>query len=457
MSLARELWDAFVAAYNPEVWALPWAVLALGVGAGIAASVWLTRGNDSSTLVAEGRRADMERRRDQVVRTIRALDQEKEKLDPQDYERERRVLLGQGADALRALDQEMTMEVDTGLAAALEAQREQLGPERYAAIQALLAGAPAPHAPAPSPWISPRWEGALWTLGTVGALLCLFLVLRGIENIDPVEPTTGGGPPPGPGQDQRIAEWEQELSQKPTDLVLLNKLTDVHIATQQWEKAQGFNERALSVNAKDAEARTWNALLVYRAGSYSSAIEQLEAVIAENPKYGRARQFRGIIDLQIGRYAEAVAHFEGALETAEDDRTKLGLRQLIAEARKGMGPAEPEAGTPEFAGTITLAPGVDPGSWGPQAQVVIAVRDPQGPPMPLRAVKLPPGPFPLGFSIRASDAPMRGGPLPAAVNLVFKVDLDGNAMGDDPGAPKITLEAVSPGAEGLSVVFGSAP
>lgn len=452
MSLGQELLDAFLAAYDPQIWGIPWAVLGIGAVSGVGIAVWLTRTTDGALLALEGRKLDLERRRDQTIRAVRALDQEKDKLDPEDYERERRALLAQGAETLRSLDEEArtTMD-DAALKAAIEARRDALGPDRVAAIYALLEGAAAPPT-ATRPWLGPKWEGALWTLAGAGVLLALFLTLRGMASLEPAAPP--GSATGSVASDPRLAELEAKLAANPEDVALLNQLTDVSIGTQSWEKAQTYNQKALTLQPKDPEARTWEALLTYRAGSYPEAIAKLDSVIQDRPDFGRARQFRGIIDLQIGRYSEALAQFEQALQLATDERTKFGLRQLIAEAQKGLGQNDTPAGTPELTGTITLAAGVDTASWGGNAQVVIAVRDPQGPPMPLRAVKLPAGPFPLGFSISAADAPMRGGPLPAAVTLVVKVDLDGNAMGDDPGAPKVAVEGLSPGATDIQVTLG---
>ncbi|MFK7930408.1 MAG: hypothetical protein AB8H79_19625, partial [Myxococcota bacterium] len=112
---------------------------------------------------------------------------------------------------------------------------------------------------------------------------------------------------------------------------------------------------------------------------------------------------------------------------------------------------------PELGGTIRLAPGGDAKAWGPSAQVYVSVKGMTGPPMPLRAKRLANGPFPLEFSLSATDAPMRGGPLPGPVMLTVKVDLDGNPMGDDPGAPKLIVEGVTAGTLDLDLELGATP
>lgn len=467
----QELIDAFVQAFDPALWGAPFIVMVIGLIGGIILAIWRTN-RDASAVDTESERLDLERRREAVVEAVRALDMEREKLSDEDYERQRRALLAHGAEAMRALEEGVvsddSTELPEDLLSAVDAQAERLGAERVAAIKALLAGGEVPTAePAPAPekapLVSPRWEGALWTLGAVGALLAIFLVLGFMDNTGqlpedpPMQATTAQRPPPprppAPGPGEQEQAWMKSLESNPNDLQALNGLTDFEIRTQNWDAAQGYNDRALAVKANDPEARTWRALLRYRAGSYPEAIGALDGVIADSPGYGRAHQFRGIVHLQMGEFEPAMERFERAMALADDERTKMGLRQLMAEARRGLGEAA-SAGAPDLAGQITLADGVDPSSWGPRARVYVSVKAASGPPMPLRAKAFPPTAFPLTFSLSSADSPMGPGDLPDDITVTVKVDLDGNAMGDDPGAPKVVLQGIRPGTSDLAIVLG---
>ena len=478
-------------AFDPALWGAPLIVMAIGLVAGIALAVWRT-GRDAEVVDAEAVRLDLERRRDAVIEAVRALDMERDKLSDEDYERQRRALLAHGAEAMRALEEgvvsEDKPESAPDLLAAVEAEAERLGEDRVAAIKALMAGGDVPEpeqAPKPEPKaeapkaeapkavrISPRWEGALWTLGAVGVLVAIFLVLGFMDNtgqlpVEPMPPPQArqpAPPPPAVGPGPQEQAWMKTLESDPANLEALNGLTDFEIRTQDWQTAEAYNNRALQAKADDPEARTWRALLRYRAGSYAEAVADLDAVIADSPDFGRAHQFRGIVHLQMKEFGPALERFEQAMALATDDRTKYGLRQMMAEARQAMQgggagappPTPPPAagGDAELAGTITLASGVDPSSWGPRARVYVSVKAASGPPMPLRAKAFPPSAFPLKFSLSKADAPMQGGPLPSALTVTVKVDLDGNAMGDDPGAPKVVIEGIRPGTSDLAVVLG---
>ncbi|TVQ86211.1 MAG: hypothetical protein EA397_20485 [Deltaproteobacteria bacterium] len=444
-----ELVQAWVSAFDPEIWTLPLVVTVLGVIVGSLAMFLSRRGQDEAEALAEGERLDLERRRDTVVEAVRALDVERDKLAPEDYERERRALLSHGAEAMRAQQEATLSETEpmSELKQALEKERERLGEDRYASIHKVLRGESV-QSRAEAPWVGPKWQGAFWTLGAVGVLLALYLILRGIET--PQTPMAAGPSPEArPAQPPAVLAAEEALRADPSDLQALNTMTDYSIRRQQWGDAARYSQRALQASPGDAEARTWAALLAFRGGDEAQALAALDTVLAEEPGFSMAHQYRGLIALRLGDVEVAIRSLEAAIETSDDNETRLGLRQVLAEARAmAATPSEPE-----ITGTISLAEGLDPSGWGEGASVFVSVRAAEGPPMPLRAKKLPVGPFPLEFSLGAGDAPMRGGPLPERVIVVVKVDLDGNPMGDDPGAPKVVLEDVEPSGQPLRVVL----
>jgi len=81
----------------------------------------------------------------------------------------------------------------------------------------------------------------------------------------------------------------------------------------------------------------------------------------------------------------------------------------------------------------------------PDAQAVfVSLRVPgrRGP--PLAAKKLPPGPFPLSFTLTPADRPMARGAVPDAFDVKITLDVDGNPMSKSPE----DLEAVVSGTRG---------
>ena len=98
------------------------------------------------------------------------------------------------------------------------------------------------------------------------------------------------------------------------------------------------------------------------------------------------------------------------------------------------------AGKLALSGTIAYA--------GPVSGVAVfvSVKDPGRPGPPLAALKLPPGPFPLAFSLTEANLMQMGGAPPAipeTVALVVTLDSDGDAMTKAPGDPKAMVQTAS--------------
>ena len=111
--------------------------------------------------------------------------------------------------------------------------------------------------------------------------------------------------------------------------------------------------------------------------------------------------------------------------------------------------APAEAGTLALSGTVTFEGSTD------AAAVFVSVKDPNQPGPPLAAKKLPPGPFPLSFSLTSGDI-MQMGPTPRAIPetvvLSITLDKDGDAMTKEPTDPKAVLQ-VKASSEGHSVAL----
>jgi hypothetical protein len=88
-------------------------------------------------------------------------------------------------------------------------------------------------------------------------------------------------------------------------------------------------------------------------------------------------------------------------------------------------PAPAPAGDAVLAqGTITLPEG----STATGKAVFVSLRAAGVPGPPLAAKKLPPGPFPLAFTLTEADRPMVNGPVPDSFDLKVTLDADGDPM-----------------------------
>jgi hypothetical protein len=110
----------------------------------------------------------------------------------------------------------------------------------------------------------------------------------------------------------------------------------------------------------------------------------------------------------------------------------------------------PVGGPDMVTGTITLGPGV---TVQPGAQLYVIVRNSEGGGGPPVAVsRMTAGVFPMSFSLSAANS-MMGDALPDRMKLEARVDLDGNVMTRDAGAPTGELDDVARGASGVTIVL----
>lgn len=396
-------------------WGPPLVVLLVGVVAGLMYA-WLTRGSDLEQLQVsrEGREEDLLRSKDAVLDSLRVLAIEKDKLDPKDYEEQRRALLAKGADALRALDETkpamptapevaMSDEKTKAARALLESQRPILGDAVVDAALAKLdaeaaASGPAADQPASaqapeaspasngSPSISPAWQGAGWALLGVALVGALWYMLHGaaVPRRPGAEMTgnqsLGMGAPPSNGSQASAsntpkpkwpgqAELEARLDKNPNDIQALNGLTEIALGQQDLSAAMGYNTRALKIDKTNRDARVYFALLRMAIGQTDQALKDLDGVLAEEPNHPRALAYKGLILLNEGKAKEAIPPLEKAIAVGAPgtDALKKEL-QKAKDIASGKIPAPTPEIPPESQGTPSgPLPANHPGFGGPMA------------------------------------------------------------------------------------------
>ena len=78
----------------------------------------------------------------------------------------------------------------------------------------------------------------------------------------------------------------------------------------------------------------------------------------------------------------------------------------------------------------------------------VSLRQAGVPGPPLAAKKLPPGPFPLSFTLTEADRPMANGPVPDELEVQVTLDADGDPMSKTAG----DLEGIVPATKGAASV-----
>lgn len=460
--------------FDWDVWGTPLGVLIVGVGGGLLAAVWSRRAGEVAAVVAEGRRADLLAQHDAIVRAVRELELERDKLAPEVYADQRAVLLSQGAAALRALDGAAPAgaapavappELSGTFRSALEAERQRLGEDRFA--KALGTAGFGPAVPPPVLGMSAEWKGAMYALGVVALLGAL-----AYSASEQSAPRTAGGSmtggsapsqeaPVDPQAEAQKKALEDRLAKDPRDINALDQLTEIALSERDGPNAKLYNDKALAIDPTDVDARIQHAALMSSVNMDDAALELLDQVLTEHPDNAMAQLYKGMIALGAGKKDIAAEALQKAIDLGVDGPM---IRQALAEAKGEAPPAGPMGGPMDggdqgsappgeavVSGTITLDPAAtDAAAKG--AVLYVSARDPAGGP-PLLAKKLPVGPFPMDFTLTTADRPPMGGPrpLPAAFDLTVRIDFDGNAMSKDPGEPIATMPGISAGANGLAM------
>ena len=109
----------------------------------------------------------------------------------------------------------------------------------------------------------------------------------------------------------------------------------------------------------------------------------------------------------------------------------IGLAALAAWLGLAHG-CDPAAGEPVIAGRVSIAPNlVD--QLKPTDVLFVIVRRPQGPPRPIAAKRIDNPKFPVSFEMTNADVMAEGAELRGMVDVVARLDRDGQAGPAQPG------------------------
>jgi len=473
-------------------------VLAAGVAAvGVGFSLKKDEAS-AKDISARGHTEDLQGRHDEALEALAALEMQQDVMAPEDYQAERRALLEKGAKAMREMDEGSTAAPNkaqasnadvltrgiTELTGALK--RGEIDEVTYAkAVAALSEQASAPQkaapsapsgspvaAPASTPAVSPAWQGAAYAI--VGALVLGGLLYAAQnQSIPRGDNTMTGGQSstitvPAPGQPPaatgeppwvatKRAEAQKRLDADPNDVAALNELTQ--LALGEPDKAWSYNEKARKADPEDINANMLNGVITAIMGMPDKAQEKFDTIVAKHPDHAPTWAWKGLTYAETSEWDKAAEALEKAKSLGLSDHT---IDNTLALAKNGgVPPNAPPAPPPAAGGSAVIASGVvniDPNRASFKAQTLfVNIKDPAQPGPPIAAKKLPPGPYPLAFSITEADkigmgGPMGNRPIPANVQLSLRLDTDGNAFTKKPEDPQIVLE-VPKGSKGLELTL----
>lgn len=136
--------------------------------------------------------------------------------------------------------------------------------------------------------------------------------------------------------DAKAAGLLEKLKTNPNDATTLNQLGILYRATHQFKEAEGYFEKSLEIDPKNADVRTDLASCLYYTGDADGALAQLNKALTYDPKNPGALMNLGIIKIQSKNDAPgAIATWEKLLKLNPDFPQKDAVQRMIQQAQQG--------------------------------------------------------------------------------------------------------------------------
>lgn len=284
--------------------------------------------------------------------------------------------------------------------------------------------------------LRPLWREsrgvAVGTFGAVAVVAALVYVLvgtpRALDSVQRRAPDTLA---------DAIGQLEAELKRNPDQAEGWRLLARAYAAQNRTTEARDAYAQAVRLAPDDpdllAAAAESRALASQDRRFDDEAVAMLRRALQVQPMNQRARWFLGIAQRQAQQPAEAARTWEPLLGVV-DAATAGSLRDQInaARAEAGLDPlALPEPAGPADAllrVTVDVTPELK-ARLRPDDVLFVLARQPDGPPMPVAAKRIPARKFPITVTLGDADSPMPTAKLSQAgtVELVARISRTGVA------------------------------
>jgi cytochrome c-type biogenesis protein CcmH/NrfG len=135
--------------------------------------------------------------------------------------------------------------------------------------------------------------------------------------------------------DAKAAPLLEKLKTNPKDATALNQLGILYRATHQFKEAEGYFEKSLEIDPKNADVRTDLASCLYYTGDVDGALAQLNKVLTYDPKHAGALMNIGIIKWKAKNDVPgALAAWQKLLKLNPDFKQKDAVEHMIADAQQ---------------------------------------------------------------------------------------------------------------------------
>jgi cytochrome c-type biogenesis protein CcmH/NrfG len=149
----------------------------------------------------------------------------------------------------------------------------------------------------------------------------------------------GSQPMPSLDDLKRMADKKAEpllaqLNTDPSNADTLNHVGMIYKSAHQFKEAEGYFQKSLQVNPKNANVRTDLATCFYLTGDADGAIAELQKALTYDPKHSGALMNLGIIEYKAKNDVKgAIAAWEKLLKTNPDFDQKALVQHMIDQAK----------------------------------------------------------------------------------------------------------------------------
>jgi cytochrome c-type biogenesis protein CcmH len=283
----------------------------------------------------------------------------------------------------------------------------------------------------------PRVRG--WQLAVGGAFLLVFGVTVGVllttslRSRDAGQGSitgdflTGTGSPDGGGNDVASVLQEGKAA----------------FSKQDWQKAIESFKKVLAMDPNQPEAHAYMGAILLQAGHADGALMAFDKALSQNPNFPMALWGKGMALYQGKKdFASARQVFDKLLQMLPPGQDRAEVEKIVAEIpQSGQKPEQvtdattaptPANGADQIGGKITIDPKLKDKVDG-RAVLFIIARSSGAGGAPAAVKKIDRPVFPLAYSIGSENSMMQGVPLSGKLNIIVRLDKDGNPMTHQPG------------------------
>jgi len=332
---------------------VPGLVAALvGLVAGVVTSLWL-RGRDRAEPDVDMLREDLDERKAHLVTQLRELAEQQARMDPVAYAEQKAQFEAKAADVLR--------------------ERSELEARVASPVTARVA-TPGREVEAPSPVVAflrarPALRGAIWTVIVIGTGALLFRLVTSEQSARSEGGSLTGNSAPGGmsaaggggmgaprgaapaaavgmippmlqgalGSSVPVADLMRRMQQNPNDVATLVAVAHELVRAERYDVADVVTQRALALQANNAEAQVHAAVIRASRGDVDGALAALETVLAAHPAELEGWIYRGLLALQRGDRKLAAQSFAAYVEHAPEGAPRAQVQALLTSLGRADG------------------------------------------------------------------------------------------------------------------------